>query len=85
MTTAGRPGNRCLVCGKMAENHHVKTRGSGGNDDIGNLMSLCRECHTEVHNIGLTTFVQRHHLQANMVRRGFFLCEITNKWRTVRK
>lgn len=74
----------CIVCRKNAERHHVKTRGSGGSDEEENLLSLCRGCHIEVHNIGLTTFVRKYHLERNMIGRGFYLCEITNKWRKPR-
>lgn len=80
----GAWANRCVVCKQMAEKHH-KTRGSGGGDDKENLLNLCRKCHTEVHNIGLTTFVRKYHLESKMIGRGFYLCEITNKWRIPKK
>lgn len=72
---------RCTVCRKYSEKHHIKTRGSGGSDDPENLLDLCRNCHIEVHQIGLSTFVRRHHLESNMRARGFYLCEVTGKWR----
>lgn len=30
--------------------HHIKTRGSGGDDTPENLIELCRMCHTFAHN-----------------------------------
>lgn len=29
--------------------HHIYTRGSGGDDVLPNLISLCRECHNNAH------------------------------------
>jgi 5-methylcytosine-specific restriction endonuclease McrA len=45
----------CEVCGKDWPNldiDHVKSFGSGGNDDPANLMTLCRICHIERHQLG---------------------------------
>lgn len=50
----------CRVCNKPAEHHHVKTRGSGGGDEVWNLMPLCRYHHQEVHKIGLNKFSIMH-------------------------
>lgn len=44
--------NQCLICRKLAEIHHIKTRGSGGSDEPYNLVPLCREHHTEIHTKG---------------------------------
>lgn len=42
---------KCQVCGKKSktEMHHIKTRGSGGNDTEENLVEVCRICHTKIH------------------------------------
>lgn len=42
----------CEYCGRTwgIEVHHIKTRGSGGNDELSNLVSLCADCHTKAHN-----------------------------------
>lgn len=80
-----QPQRLCVVCKHLAERHHIKTRGSGGSDDDHNLLSLCRTCHMEVHRIGLTTFVRKYHLESKMICKGFYLCEITNKWRIPKK
>lgn len=78
----GKPtAGRCIVCKKEPDKHHIKTRGSGGSDEERNLLNLCREHHMEIHRIGTTTFVRKHHLESTMVTRGFYLCEISNKWR----
>ena len=47
----------CQLCYRffspdMLAPHHIKTVGSGGGDVLGNLISLCAECHTRVHTSG---------------------------------
>lgn len=41
----------CEVCGKFTqtEKHHIKTRGSGGDDTPDNLIEVCRNCHIKIH------------------------------------
>lgn len=41
----------CEICGKkgQTEKHHIKTKGSGGNDIEENLIEVCRICHTKIH------------------------------------
>lgn len=43
--------------------HHIKSRGSGGNDDKNNLADLCYEHHHEVHQIGKKSFVLKYNLR----------------------
>jgi 5-methylcytosine-specific restriction endonuclease McrA len=47
----------CANCLWQGPNHahHVKTRGSGGQDE-GNLVPLCSTCHSRVHQVGVETF-----------------------------
>lgn len=42
----------CELCGKrgQTEKHHIKTKGSGGNDTEDNLIEVCRNCHIKIHN-----------------------------------
>ena len=54
---------RCNLCGRKLKNwksiqrgkvgktekHHIKTKGSGGNDAEDNLIEVCRICHTKIH------------------------------------
>lgn len=39
------------MCGKsgQTEKHHIKSKGSGGNDTDENLIEVCRICHTKIH------------------------------------
>lgn len=48
----------CAACGTVGNNHahHLKTRGSGGDDVAENLISLCATHHNEVHALGQYTF-----------------------------
>lgn len=46
----------CINCGHPSLNgkglhlHHVKRRSQGGQHDPKNLVTLCFECHTDLHN-----------------------------------
>lgn len=51
----------CLCCNnRTVDVHHIKTRGSGGGDDMWNLMPLCRMHHSEVHRLGLIKFSRKY-------------------------
>lgn len=48
--TLNRDNNKCNIC-QSSENlevHHIHARRSGGLDNIGNLITLCRSCHRSV-------------------------------------
>lgn len=43
----------CEYCGKKncyTNTHHIKSKGSGGNDTKDNLIELCGDCHRKVHD-----------------------------------
>ena len=43
----------CEYCGKKqcwTNKHHIKSKGSGGNDTDDNLIELCGDCHRKVHD-----------------------------------
>jgi len=41
----------CEICkSRSVDIHHVKYKSRGGQDDIGNLMALCRKHHNQAHN-----------------------------------
>jgi 5-methylcytosine-specific restriction endonuclease McrA len=46
-----RDGWRCQICGRASELqvHHISFRSALGDDDMGNLITLCFSCHGEVH------------------------------------
>lgn len=63
---------KCVVCGKRADLHHIDTIGMGNNrkevEHLGReVMSLCREHHTEMHTIGAKDFLNLYHLNGGVV------------------
>lgn len=51
----------CIHCGTAsAHAHHVKTRGAGGGDEIGNVMPLCVFGHMEIHRYGTIHMADRY-------------------------
>ena len=45
--------HKCEFCGKencYTNTHHIKSKGSGGNDTENNLIELCSNCHRLVHD-----------------------------------
>ncbi len=46
-----RDGWRCQVCGNMQnlQVHHLKLRSQSGGDEEQNLITLCAECHEQMH------------------------------------
>lgn len=45
--------HNCEYCHKKncyTNTHHIKSKGSGGNDTKDNLIELCSECHRKVHD-----------------------------------
>lgn len=43
----------CVICGiRGVDVHHLRSRKSGGPDLAWNLIPICRQHHSEIHNIG---------------------------------
>ncbi len=64
---------KCAVCGKKADLHHCDGSTVGmGNDrtqvtHLGReVISLCREHHTEIHTTGQTDFMSKYHLNGGI-------------------
>lgn len=58
---------RCCLCGKPADIHHVQAIGAGRDrrnydDSEHKKMALCREHHSEAHNIGVESFKKKYHI-----------------------
>lgn len=56
---------RCCICGRPADIHHVDAIGMGNDrrhfDDSGHeIIALCREHHTQAHNLGNVRFMERY-------------------------
>lgn len=59
---------RCVLCGKHADIAHYHAVGAGRNRNkishVGNyIMTLCREHHTEQHQVGLRSFLLKYHIK----------------------
>ena len=53
-----RDGWRCQSCGSASQLqvHHLRFRSALGDDDMGNLITLCFSCHEKIHrSIGSRT------------------------------
>jgi 5-methylcytosine-specific restriction endonuclease McrA len=48
-----RDGWRCQACGSMQnlQVHHLKFRSHSGSDEEQNLITLCAECHEQMHRV----------------------------------
>lgn len=56
---------KCAVCGSEAETHHIDTIGAGHDrnkvdDSDKRKIALCRQHHSEAHNIGWQTFADKY-------------------------
>ena len=63
---------RCPVCGKKADLHHIDAVGMGRDrEEIIHegleVLSLCREHHTEFHKIGKSAFSEKYHIEHGIV------------------
>jgi hypothetical protein len=62
---------KCPICGKKADLHHIDTVGMGRdrNEIIHEgleVMSLCREHHTEIHSMGKADFFKKYHINGGI-------------------
>lgn len=72
---------KCLVCGATnPDRHHVKSRGAFGDDSQSNIAHLCRRHHTEIHQIGLSTFAKKYKQFENWLLQNGWTVSF-GKWR----
>ena len=62
---------KCAVCGRRAELHHIDAIGMGNDrtevrHEGREVMSLCREHHTELHTVGKSEFMTKYHLDGGV-------------------
>lgn len=62
---------KCAVCGRRAELHHIDAVGMGNDStevqhEGREVMSLCREHHTELHTVGKSEFMTKYHLDGGV-------------------
>lgn len=63
---------KCPICGKKADIHHIDAVGMGRDrteiiHEGLEVLSLCREHHTEIHTIGKADFVKKYHLNGGII------------------
>lgn len=63
---------KCVICGKHADLHHIDAIGMGSDrNDVQHIgrevMSLCREHHTEIHLLGKSEFMEKYHLDGGII------------------
>lgn len=63
--------HKCAVCGRRAELHHIDAIGMGNDrtevqHEGREVMSLCREHHTELHTVGKAEFMTKYHLDGGV-------------------
>lgn len=59
--------------------HHIKTRGSGGDDVDENLANLCRWHHRCIHNDGIKTFIEKWHIDPSILKKLEAYLEVWGK------
>lgn len=62
---------KCAVCGRHADLHHIDAVGMGNDrtqiqNEGREVMSLCREHHTEIHATGYEEFMMKYHLNGGV-------------------
>ena len=81
-----RSNDPCVVCGASPTDiDHIKTRGSGGEDEEFNRWSLCRTHHIEKHH-GWTGFLQKYpQAKTALEAKGWEIQTLFGRKRLVRK
>lgn len=76
------PEEHCIVCGVQGvDEHHIKTRGSGGKDEPWNVVYLCHPHHQELHYIGEIRFAEENYAFEKFLKdNNWEVCPIRNKY-----
>lgn len=73
----------CCNCGSsgIIDIHHLKTRGSWGDDLEFNLVPLDRKCHVDLHKKGTNRFVELNPaFQVYIMDKGWYWDEYRKRW-----
>lgn len=62
---------KCCICGRKADLHHIDSVGMGNDrtevhHEGRKALSLCREHHTEIHAIGINSFLEKYHINGGI-------------------
>lgn len=65
----------CCACGDQgpSDAHHLKSRGSGGGDELENLVPVCRRCHSLAHSMGTKRFLEYFRVLITRTRKKYKL------------
>ncbi len=51
----------CVICGNSpSQVCHIRSKGSGGPDELWNLLPMCFEHHRKQHDIGIRQFIKKY-------------------------
>lgn len=72
---------KCPICGKKADIHHLDAVGMGRDrttiiHEGMEVISLCREHHTEIHTIGRADFFKKYHLGSGGIECDKTICKL---------
>lgn len=70
----------CLICGNKSDPCHIKSKGSGGNDEVNNLINLCRLHHRESHDLGWFRFSQKFSCVAKALESKGWAFNLDGPW-----
>lgn len=78
---------QCSVCGKFdVDRCHIKTKGSGGTWDADNILFMCRQHHTEQHQIGWVKFLTKYpNIEWELNEKGWMVESLFGRVRLVRR
>lgn len=72
----------CILCPNPATPAHVKTRGSGGDDETWNIVALCGLHHTEQGSMPIADFAERYDKYKEwLIKNNWEYIPHLNKWR----
>jgi hypothetical protein len=78
-----RRNEPCVITGNYPPNdpHHIKSRGSMGDDVEWNIVSLKHELHQEFHKIGINTFTEKYpKFKEWLLSHGWEFDSFRSKW-----
>ncbi len=70
----------CLICGNKSDPCHIKSKGSGGGDEVNNLINLCRLHHRESHDVGWFKFSQKFSCVLDVLNSKGWMFDTTGKY-----
>lgn len=73
---------KCVLCGWKADACHIRSKGAGGDDVEDNLISLCRDHHTQQHSQGWSVFIMKNPSMRELLAKKGWRLGLDGKLRT---